>query len=231
MITVAVARFEDLLARGLRAVIESEPSLVIVASDFEHDRVDVILRAHKPHVAILDVEALTSLAQVRALSHDHPHTRLVLLADHPPTTTSVQLLAFGASACLGRDTQERDVLASIHLASRGLQLIPRAAAEHDAPHPGLPHLTAREAQVLPLLQQGQSNAEIARTLYVGVETVRSHASNIYRKLGVASRRDLIPSPSPGAPPVAVEPAGPHPERRRARPPGARRRPSSSSLHR
>ncbi|HWI09255.1 MAG TPA: helix-turn-helix transcriptional regulator, partial [Solirubrobacteraceae bacterium] len=51
-------------------------------------------------------------------------------------------------------------------------------------------LTPREADVLELLQEGLTNAQIAHTLSIGVETVRTHARNIYRKLGVASRRDL-----------------------------------------
>jgi DNA-binding CsgD family transcriptional regulator len=51
-------------------------------------------------------------------------------------------------------------------------------------------LTKREGEVLPLLQQGRSNAQIALALQVGVETVRTHARNIYRKLGVSSRREL-----------------------------------------
>ncbi len=55
---------------------------------------------------------------------------------------------------------------------------------------GLRKLTRREAEVLPLLQQGRSNAQIALALGVGVETVRTHARNVYRKLGVRTRREL-----------------------------------------
>jgi DNA-binding CsgD family transcriptional regulator len=54
-------------------------------------------------------------------------------------------------------------------------------------------LTKREGEVLPLLQQGRSNAQIALALQVGIETVRTHARNIYRKLGVSSRRELAPT--------------------------------------
>jgi hypothetical protein len=50
--------------------------------------------------------------------------------------------------------------------------------------------------VLPLLAQNRSNAQIALALHVGVETVRTHARNIYRKLGVSSRRELAASPAP-----------------------------------
>jgi DNA-binding NarL/FixJ family response regulator len=51
-------------------------------------------------------------------------------------------------------------------------------------------LTPREAEVLELLQDGATNAQIAHSLSIGIETVRTHARNIYRKLGIASRRDL-----------------------------------------
>jgi DNA-binding NarL/FixJ family response regulator len=193
-ITVVIAHFDDLFARGLRELIESDPSLAIVAADVEHRRIGVVLRAHRPDVAILDIGALGKLAEVRELSRSHPATRLVLLCNDPAPAECAQLLAFGASACLGRDTQSRDLINAIHLASRGLQVLPRATAGRGGGVlAGGRLLTKREGEVLPLLQQGRSNAQIALTLQVGVETVRTHARNIYRKLGVSSRRDLAPA--------------------------------------
>jgi DNA-binding CsgD family transcriptional regulator len=52
-------------------------------------------------------------------------------------------------------------------------------------------LTPREADVLELLRAGHSNGEIAETLHVSIETVRTHARRIYRKLGVRTRRELV----------------------------------------
>jgi DNA-binding NarL/FixJ family response regulator len=193
-ITVVLAHFDDLFARGLRELIESDPSLAIVAADVEHRRIGVVLRAHRPDVAILDIGVLGKLAEVRELSRSHPATRLILLGNDPAPAECAQLLAFGASACLGRDTQSRDLINAIHLASRGLQVLPRATAGRGGGVvAGGRLLTKREGEVLPLLQQGRSNAQIALTLQVGVETVRTHARNIYRKLGVSSRRDLAPA--------------------------------------
>jgi DNA-binding NarL/FixJ family response regulator len=109
-----------------------------------------------------------------------------VLATNPTPAECNQLLALGATACLGRDVESRDVLNTIHLASRGLHVLPRgetAAAGHDM-------LTAREADVLGLLQLGRSNGEIAAELSVSVETVRTHARSVFRKLGVRSRREL-----------------------------------------
>jgi DNA-binding NarL/FixJ family response regulator len=212
-ITVVLAHFDDLLASGLHDLIESDHSLAIVAADVEHGRIPVVLRAHRPDVAILDVGALAKLAEVRELSSRHPATRLVLLANAPSMLECAQLLAFGASACLGKDTQSRDVLNAIHLASRGLQVIPQAAYNPGAGSmAGGLLLTQREAEVLPLLQRGRSNAQIAVALQVGVETVRTHARNIYRKLGVSSRRELAP---PAPDPEPVPGSTPRPPRRRA----------------
>jgi DNA-binding NarL/FixJ family response regulator len=216
-ITVVLAHFDDLFARGLRALIESDPSLAILAADVQHARIGVVLRAHRPDVAILDVGALGKLAEVRELSARNPSTRLVLLGSDPAPVECAQLLAFGASACLGRDTQSRDVINAIHLASRGLQVIPRAAEGSGGglvAQGGL--LSRREAEVLALLHEGHSNAQIALALQVGIETVRTHARNIYRKLGVSSRRELAAPPAPDSEPEparAEHPPGAGPPRR------------------
>jgi DNA-binding NarL/FixJ family response regulator len=196
-----VARFDDLFARGLGELLSGDPSLAVVAQGIEQRRIGAVLRAHRPDVAVLDARKLAKLGDVRELTLDYPSTRLVLLGDGLSGIECVQLLAFGASACLGRDTQARDVLNAVHLAARGLQLTPRASAGGGPP--GSDRLTRREAEVLPLLSQGATNPQIAVALGIGVETVRTHARNIYRKLGVSSRGELLvpvdrePGESPG----------------------------------
>ena len=201
-ITVAIARFEDLVALGLRTLLDAEPSVAVVADGIAHDRIGVVLRAHRPAVLILDVGALRDLAEVRDLRARHPQTRLVLLGPGLAAVEAAQLLAFGASACLPRSAQARDVIHAIHLSSRGLQLMPLPV---DTAPPANRLLTRREGEVLVLLREDRSNAEIALELHIGVETVRSHARSIYRKLGVTSRRALmaLDRPAPPSPPVAA----------------------------
>jgi two-component system nitrate/nitrite response regulator NarL len=219
--TLILARFDDIFAKGLRELIDSDPSLSVVASDVEQTRISVVLRAHAPDIAILDVRALSKLSEIRRLRVRHPATRFVLFAHEPSATECAALLAFGASACLARDTQSRDILNAIHLASRGLQVIPGGlhSARDGASATG-DLLTEREAEILPLLQQRLSNAQIAALLQVGIETVRTHARNIYRKLGVSSRRELTPTPPPAKDPARRSPE--QPPRRRASQPRTRR---------
>jgi DNA-binding NarL/FixJ family response regulator len=181
-----------------------------------------MLRVHRPRVLVLDIGALRDHAQVREITIEHPETRLVLLGHGLSSVESAQLLAFGASACLTTGTEVRDLRHAIHLASRGLQL--QLLPSSPAPQIREPLLTPREGDVLVLLRQNSSNAQIALALGIGVETVRSHARSIYRKLGVSSRRTLLAleSGSPAPAPPVVSPTVI--TRRRAAPHVVRRRP-------
>jgi DNA-binding NarL/FixJ family response regulator len=189
-ITVMLARFEDLVARGLRDFVEEDPSLEVIAADVGPDRVAAVVADVRPRVAILNFGSLGSPIELHQLSSRHPETRLVLLASRPSPSECRQLLAFGATACLSKETQARDILNAIHLASRGMHVLPRTRRAGTADGFGPELLTPREAEVLELLQAGRANAEIALALHVGIETVRTHARHIYRKLGVRSRREL-----------------------------------------
>src|SRR4051812_48651980 len=188
-ITVVLGRFEDLVARGLRMLLEEDDNLVVLKTDIDLDSLPVILAEHAPRVAIINFGSLHSPIEVNHLHQAHPQTRLLILASRPTTAESNQMLAFGATACLSKETEARDILTAVHLASRGLQVLPKSAAGSN-PAMGPELLTPREADVLELLRQGRSNAEIALALHVSIETVRTPRRNIYRKLGVRTRREL-----------------------------------------
>ncbi len=188
-VSIAVARFEDIVSRGLRALIDEDDSLRLVVAGIPHSRLSEMLATYRPRVAIINFGSLASASELRDLHRALPDTRLVVLANRPTSSECRQMLAFGATACLAKSTQARDVLHAIHLASRGLHVLPPAGVDlHEPAGPEL--LTPREADVLELLQSGRSNGEIAQALHVSVETVRTHARRVYRKLGVRTRREL-----------------------------------------
>ncbi len=189
-VTVLLALFEDLVSAGLQSLIATDPNLRIVAFDVRLEKLDGLIAEHAPRVAILNFGSLRSPAELRRLNAAHPATRLIVLANHPTPGECAQLLALGATACLGKEIEGRDVLTAIHLASRGLHVLPHSTPA-SASTPLLPDiLTPREADVLDQLQLGRSNGEIAVALSVSVETVRTHARSVFRKLGVKGRREL-----------------------------------------
>jgi DNA-binding NarL/FixJ family response regulator len=189
-ITVLLSRFEDLVSAGLRSLVGADDSLRIVAADVGAEQLDALIAEHAPRVTILNFGALRAPADLRRLHAAHPATHLVVLANRPSPGECSQLLALGATACLGKDVEGRDVLNAIHLASRGLHVLPYSSPA-TAGAGLLPDvLTPREADVLDQLQLGRSNGEIAVALCVSVETVRTHARSVFRKLGVHNRREL-----------------------------------------
>ena len=125
-VRVAVAQFEDIVARGLRALIDEDENLELVAAGIEHEQLTAALSEHQPDVALVNFGSLTSAAELRDLHRQFPETKLVVLANRPTAPESRQMLAFGATACLSKSSEARDVLHAIHLASRGLHVLPPA---------------------------------------------------------------------------------------------------------
>src|SRR5438105_3362649 len=147
VVAVALARFEDIVSRGLQVLIEEEESLRLVAKDVQQEQLAQVLDSYRPDVAILNYGSLSSASELRELHQTFPATRLVVLANRPTPSECRQMLAFGATACLAKSTQSRDVLHAIHLASRGLHVLPPASIEFHVPD-GPELLTPREAEVL-----------------------------------------------------------------------------------
>jgi DNA-binding NarL/FixJ family response regulator len=192
-ISLAVGEFDDIVTVGLQSLIEGDENLRLVAGPVSQDGLVSVLSTFHPDVAILNFGSLSTPADLRELTERFPDTALVVLASNPSSGECRQLIGFGATACLAMSTEARDMVNAIYLASRGMQVLPPADDQEHQPSGPAP-LTARETDVLELLQAGRSNAEIAADLHVGVETVRTHARHIYRKLGVSTRRELRSSP-------------------------------------
>ena len=210
-IKVIAAKFEDLVAVGLKQLISEDPNLELIRDGIAIDAVEDAIEELEPQVVLLNFGTLRTPAQVFQLHQAHPEARLVVLANRPTAAECNQMLSFGATACLSKETEARDVINSIHLASRGMHVLPRsAAAAGGADSLGLQGsdlLTPREADVLELLQDGATNGQIAHTLSIGIETVRTHARNIYRKLGISSRRELARLSRPDTVVVEDDPGG------------------------
>jgi DNA-binding NarL/FixJ family response regulator len=195
-VTIVSARFEDLVAIGLQKLISEDTNLQLLEDGVELEELEDVLARHTPNVVLLNFGSLPNAAWVYQLHQNSPETRIVVLANRPTAAESNQLLSFGATACISKETQGRDIINAIHLASRGMRVLPRSTSAPSEPAerfdylPEADILTAREAEVMQLLQEGMTNAQIAHELSIGLETVRTHARNIYRKLGIKTRRDL-----------------------------------------
>jgi DNA-binding NarL/FixJ family response regulator len=194
MPTVVTGNFEDLAAIGLAVTIGDDPNLELLAHDVPMEEIETAVGRHRPDVVLLNFGTLSAPADVLRLHREFPDTRILVLANRPTAADCNQMLEFGATGCLSKETEARDIVSAIHLASRGMHVLPRSAAAGGGVERlgerGAHLLTARETEVVELLQDGSTNSEIARELGIGIETVRTHARSVFRKLGVPSRREL-----------------------------------------
>ena len=124
--------------------------------------------------------------------------RIVVLAAKIDRATVLQLCAAGADAVLDRSARTMDLDIALDTIGKGHRyLAPTvldvvfASAPNGEPPARQARLSAREVAVLELLATGRSNRQIAMTLHIGAETVKTHLSNLYLKLDVASRDQAV----------------------------------------
>jgi DNA-binding NarL/FixJ family response regulator len=190
-ITVVLGRFDALLGHGLKQMLREDPSLRIIGADLERAALEQTVAMKAPRVAVIDEAEVMDPSTLERLRAAQPGVGIVVLAHLPTVAYGMRLFAGGVS-CVAKEAPAADILAAVHVAADGRRvfaaddghLIERSA-------PVAASLTPREAEVLEFLSRGQSHAEIAHALQLGVETIRTHAAHIRGKLGVRNKRELI----------------------------------------
>ncbi len=190
-ITVAVVNDYELIVHGVVAMLRQHPGHVrvvdqiLIGEAIEADRVDVALFDVYGRVGVVD-EPLRRLL-------DDPRIRHVALFSLSFDEALLQeARALGVTGFISkRLTGERIVAAIVDVAA-GIDVRAEASTRRPVPSilewPGRDDgLTERESQVLVLMAQGCTNREIAALLHIGVETVKSHARNLFRKLSFRNR--------------------------------------------
>jgi DNA-binding NarL/FixJ family response regulator len=204
-ITVAVGRFGPVVGRGLLQILGEDKGLRVVGSALDHAALEAMLARGRARVAILDEDSAVRPAVLRRLraappggsrrpeGSDRPDVGVVALAHRPTGAYARRVIALGVNVCLSTDAPPGEILGAVRLAAEGRQMLvsmstrpARPAGRADAWS-----LTRREREVLELLAEGHKNAEIGEALEISTETARTHAKNVYRKLGVCSRKELL----------------------------------------
>lgn len=196
-IRILIADDHAIVREGLRALIETEPHMELIAE--AADGVEAVQQAGelRPDVILLDLmmPRKNGIAAINEIKQDNPKARILVLTSFAEDELVFPAIKAGALGYLLKDSSPQELLKAIRNVYRGeASLHPTIARKlvgelhHPPSLPPTPEpLTEREAEVLNLVAQGLANQEIAEVLNVSERTVRTHVSNILSKLHLANR--------------------------------------------
>jgi DNA-binding NarL/FixJ family response regulator len=204
-ITVVLADDQALVRRGFRLILETEPGIEVVAEAEDGQQAIDAVRRHRPAVVLMDIQmpGLDGLeATRRILGQGGNQTRVLILTTFERDDYVFEALQVGASGFLLKTAPPEDLLTAVRVVSQGEALLSPSVTRRVIPEvtrhqrraprsPELDRLTQRELEVLRLLAEGRSNAEIAAELYLSEATVKTHTSSILSKLGLRDRVQVV----------------------------------------
>ena len=178
-----------LLRRGMRLVLDAEPGFEVV-SEAKDGREALARALAEPELdlAILDVSmpGMSGLQAAEQLRRRRPSIRVVMLSMHDHERFRGQAQEIGASAYVLKSAADRELVA----ACRAAVSVPAPADGRDDPESDEDGLTVRELQVLKLIAEARTGAEIAQELSISPKTVERHRGNLLDKLGMRDRVEL-----------------------------------------
>lgn len=201
---------QALLRMGFRLVLEAADGVEVVGEAGDGATALAQVRALRPDVVLMDVRmpGMNGIEATAAVVEHHPDVRVVILTTFDLDEYAFAGLRAGASGFLLKDTEPADLVAAIRTVAAGdavvsprvtrrmLELFaPRlpaaASAAAGAADPRLADLTRRELEVLALVAEGLSNAEVADRLVLGEATVKTHVGRILAKAGLRDRVQAV----------------------------------------
>ena len=197
MIRVAVADDHGVVRDGLAGVIDSQDDMELAGTAADGAEAVELCRSTKLDVVLMDLEmpVLDGIEATRTIAAESPGTAVLVLTSFSDRRRITGALDAGAVGYLLKDASADEVLRGIRTAAAGgSPLDPRAARSlleaKNAPDP-LADLSPREREVLALLVDGMPNKLIALRLGISEKTVKSHLTNVFRRIGVTDRVQAV----------------------------------------
>jgi DNA-binding NarL/FixJ family response regulator len=208
-VTVVVADDQSAVREGLVLLLGTLPGITVAGEAADGNAAVELVAAVRPQVVLMDLNmpGCDGVAATARITAEHPGTRVVILTTYADDESIISALQAGALGYLTKEATRAEIGRAVHAAAAGQaildpgvqqRLLSAAARAPEAPAaPGAPgagasggfddELTPREAEVLRLIAAGQSNREIARTLFVSEATVKTHVNRIFAKTASRDR--------------------------------------------
>jgi DNA-binding NarL/FixJ family response regulator len=219
MIRVLVVDDQELVRAGLRGILRTRFGFEIAGECADGAEVPEAVSSLHPDVVLMDVRmpVVDGMRATRELRRHDDSPPVLALTTFDDDEVLAGMLRAGASGFILKGVPAEDLHRAVRVVAGGgawldpavtgrvLTIYRSAAPPRPGPDAGLHSLTAREREVLALIGQGRTNAEIATELFVSEGTVKTHINHVFTKLGLRDRaaavvyafdHDLV-SPAPG----------------------------------
>ena len=208
-ISVVLADDQALMRMGFRMVLEAEEDIAVVGEASDGTSALAQAKALHPDVILMDVRmpGMNGIEATERIARECPGTRVLILTTFDLDEYAFAGLRAGASGFLLKDTRPAELAEAIRTVASGEAVVspritqrmlemfasslPNSGTPAQASDPRIDSLTPREKEILVLMSQGMSNAEIAAHLVVSATTVKTHVGNVLAKLDVRDRVQAV----------------------------------------
>ncbi len=203
-ITVFLANDHGVVRDGLRSILEAQPDLTVVGTAGDGRQTVNQVQQLSPDVVLMDIAmpALNGIEATQRIRDTCPDTEVVILSVHATTEHIYRALEAGARGYLLKESAGQEVVNAVRAAHAGRRFLSQQITENvidgylhrrqdTPPRSPLERLSSREREILQLVVEGKSSAEIAGTLYLSPKTVETYRSRLMQKLGVGDLPGLV----------------------------------------
>ncbi len=193
--TIRVLLVDDhfVVRSGLAASLGLEPDIQIAAEAADVTEALAQYAAHAPDMVIMDLQlgSGSGLEATERLCQKHAGARVLMFSSFARDEDVYRAIRAGALGYLQKSAPREELLRAIRTVAQGRRFLPEDMAQRLAERLGKPEPSAREIEVLRLIAQGRGNKEIAATLGVSDETVKTHVSHLMQKLNANDRAHAV----------------------------------------
>jgi two-component system nitrate/nitrite response regulator NarL len=198
-VTVVIADDHPLYRDGVVRALSASGQVEIVGQAEDGRAALAQIQEHRPDVALLDYKLpeLDGVAITNAVVRDGLPTRVLLVSAFTDSGVVYQALETGAAGFVSKEARREHIVDAVLACARGDNVVPPDIAAGLVSEIRLrrkddrPVLSAREHEILKLIAAGKSLPDIAKELFLGVTTVKTHVQHLYDKLGVSDRAAAV----------------------------------------
>jgi len=202
-ISILLADDHPLILRGLSDLFATYADLRVIGVESDPCKVMELVARLTPDVLVLDLvmPGMSGMEIIQQLAESHPNTRIVVLSMHANVAYVWEALRNGALAYVLKCTANEELIVAVREAAARRRYLSSSISEHELECYALKvqprgmdaqdMLTKRERQVLRLAAEGNTSAQIAQQLNIGVRTVETYRANLLLKLNLRNQTDLV----------------------------------------